>query len=1072
MVRIKPAINFALFVVCGLPVLAQPANYIARFQTLGSSFSPAAYCDGGTPQTFLWTWSDNSTSSSFPIATKNFGSAASRFQYLSVSPENVLTKINLGFDGSDDGWTNIYFGTNWPPQNVRAVYFPHPLTNLQYFTASYNPITNTLDFTGFTGLQNVECWHCSTLQHVAVSGLPSLRRVSFEACNLQELDLSNNPNLEDVRGALNAYTSVTLGGGTGPKVWHWCFRDNPQITQDFAQVLTNFYSLQEPWFWNANQSGALKFVSTNLTDVEVFINQYTYADFTGQSNMFECWVFNNVLTNLILTGCTALQTFDAHANKLPSAVLDSLLTQLDNWNPALSFVDLTQNAQYPSYAGYAHYSSLTNRGVQVNLDFPGGATWPVIKLASTALVSETCMPTNNAIDPGETVTVSFALRNTGTRNTGNLSATLLAINGVNVPSGPANYGVLAAGGAAVSRTFTFTATGTCGGILTAVLQLQDSVGNLGLVTVPFQLGRSIALWTQAFDSVIAPALPSGWSTSASGSESPWVTVNSSFDTPPNSAFVPDAANVGLTTLVSPPITLPLGPTQLTFRQRCDLEPAPDSVTGYDGGVLEIKIANNAFTDILTAGGSFVTGGYNRTLSTQFQNPLGGRQAWSGPASTFTNTVVNLPPAAAGQTIQLRWICGTDVDSGNFRGTGWHVDSLAITGGDCCGSPPLLASDSTILVSESCLPTNNAIDPGEAVTVLFALKNLGPGNTTNLVATLLPTNGVISPSGPQTYGSVVASGAAVSRPFTFTAAGICGSSISATLQLQDGATSLGTVSVPLPLGQTAAFFTQNFDLVTAPALPSGWTSSASGGQTNWVTESATYDTAPNAAFAPDAASVGLTALVSPPITLPAGPAQLSFQNYCDLEAASDSVTAYDGGVLDIQIGTNAFTDILAAGGSFLSGGYNRTISTQFQNPLGGRQAWGGRSSSFITTLVNLPAADAGQTIHLRWSCGTDSSNGSGAGNGWFIDSIAVLGGTCCVSAPPPPVIQAISQTNSLVTITWSAVAGHTYRLEFKNNWSDPQWSDLLPDVTAAGPTATTTNAPGPSTQRYYRVLLLP
>ena len=82
-----------------------------------------------------------------------------------------------------------------------------------------------------------------------------------------------------------------------------------------------------------------------------------------------------------------------------------------------------------------------------------------------------------------------------------------------------------------------------------------------------------------------------------------------------------------------------------------------------------------------------------------------------------------------------------------------------------------------MVAEGFVPTNNAIDPNETVTVLFALKNVGAANTTNLVVTLLPTNGVTAPSGPQTYGVLVAGGAAVSQPFTFTALGTCGGTIS-------------------------------------------------------------------------------------------------------------------------------------------------------------------------------------------------------------------------------------------------------------------------------------------------------
>ncbi len=86
-----------------------------------------------------------------------------------------------------------------------------------------------------------------------------------------------------------------------------------------------------------------------------------------------------------------------------------------------------------------------------------------------------------------------------------------------------------------------------------------------------------------------------------------------------------------------------------------------------------------------------------------------------------------------------------------------------------------------------------------VTVNFSLQNLGAVNTTNLVATLQPTGGVTSPSGPQTYGALTAGGAAVSRAFTFTASGVCNGALTASLNLQDGATNLGTATFTFTLG---------------------------------------------------------------------------------------------------------------------------------------------------------------------------------------------------------------------------------------------------------------------------------
>jgi subtilisin-like proprotein convertase family protein len=113
-----------------------------------------------------------------------------------------------------------------------------------------------------------------------------------------------------------------------------------------------------------------------------------------------------------------------------------------------------------------------------------------------------------------------------------------------------------------------------------------------------------------------------------------------------------------------------------------------------------------------------------------------------------------------------------------------------------------AAPPATIEAESCSPANNAPDPDETVTMQFPLQNTGTGLTTNLVATLLPGGGVLSPSGPQNYGVLSPVGPPVSRPFTFVVGGTCGGTITATLQLQDGATDLGTVSFTMIAGSTA------------------------------------------------------------------------------------------------------------------------------------------------------------------------------------------------------------------------------------------------------------------------------
>jgi len=366
----------------------------------------------------------------------------------------------------------------------------------------------------------------------------------------------------------------------------------------------------------------------------------------------------------------------------------------------------------------------------------------VVVLDSSALVLEGCTPTNNAIDPGETVTMTFSFKNLGTGPTTNLVVTLLETNGVVSPSAPQNYGVLPVGGAIVSQPFTFSASGTCGGSINPILRLQDGASSLGSTNLVFPLGAYTTISTQNFDGVIVPALPPGWTTSSSGVEQNWRTTNSLADTAPNAAFSPDINNIGINELVSPPMTLPLAPMQLTFKHRYDLETSVTNTIGYDGGVLEIKIGTNDFVDITNAGGTFVSGGYTKIIAGQFGSPIANRGAWSGTITNYTNTVVNLPSAAAGQAIQLRWRCATD--NGGPSGGGWRIDSIGVGGTLCCeNTAPILAAqnDQTIQELTTLIVTNTATDsstPPSGLTYTLLSPPTGASIDANGIITWTPS----------------------------------------------------------------------------------------------------------------------------------------------------------------------------------------------------------------------------------------------------------------------------------------------------------------------------------------------
>ncbi len=320
---------------------------------------------------------------------------------------------------------------------------------------------------------------------------------------------------------------------------------------------------------------------------------------------------------------------------------------------------------------------------------------------------------------------------------------------------------------------------------------------------------------------------------------------------------------------------------------------------------------------------------------------------------------------------------------------------------CLTGFPLPAADGYEILAESCEPPNGVIDPGELVTVNLCVENQGGASTTDLVGTLLPGGGVISPSGSQNYGAVP-KGASVCRDFTFMADPFltCGGTITATLQLRDGLTDLGTAVFNAPTGNPADVGGEDFDSVTPPDLPSGWSTSGTGA-TLWVTTATGPDTPPNAAFAADDEVSIDKALDSPPFPVVSPAAQLSFRNHYNTEEA------WDGGILEISIDGGAFTEITAAGGSFVAGGYNAYINPFAASPLAGELAWTGNSGGYITTTVNLPASAAGHDVTMRWRLVADDAV---TAVGWWVDTLTATEAACCwapapvsmtADAPPPP-----------------------------------------------------------------------
>jgi hypothetical protein len=75
-----------------------------------------------------------------------------------------------------------------------------------------------------------------------------------------------------------------------------------------------------------------------------------------------------------------------------------------------------------------------------------------------------------------------------------------------------------------------------------------------------------------------------------------------------------------------------------------------------------------------AGGVFLRGGYNFVVRAASASALAARRAWSGDFVEYKDVLVELPPAADGATVQLRWRMATD-DNGGDRG--YWIDNIHV-----------------------------------------------------------------------------------------------------------------------------------------------------------------------------------------------------------------------------------------------------------------------------------------------------------------------------------------------------------------------------------------------------------
>ncbi|MCB0740710.1 MAG: M36 family metallopeptidase, partial [Chitinophagaceae bacterium] len=195
----------------------------------------------------------------------------------------------------------------------------------------------------------------------------------------------------------------------------------------------------------------------------------------------------------------------------------------------------------------------------------------------------------------------------------------------------------------------------------------NATGNYGL-TVQIAPGSYFPPNVLIDEPVPTTTISPFW-TEASTTTNHWIAHNVRSHSAPNSFFSPDVSvNSDQTLTTTNSIALGANPPTLSFWHRYEFEG-----TSFDGAVLEISTDGGSnWSDIGEA--NIVQNGYTGTISSSFGSVLAGRRAWTGDATTFKETIVNMTPYANQANVKLRWRMASDNSIGDV---GWNVDDIKL-----------------------------------------------------------------------------------------------------------------------------------------------------------------------------------------------------------------------------------------------------------------------------------------------------------------------------------------------------------------------------------------------------------
>ena len=240
--------------------------------------------------------------------------------------------------------------------------------------------------------------------------------------------------------------------------------------------------------------------------------------------------------------------------------------------------------------------------------------------------------------------------------------------------------------------------------------------------------------------------------------------------------------------------------------------------------------------------------------------------------------------------------------------------------------------------------------------------------------------------------------------------VCGQTIDLVVLMNSSA---GAAQIPFELMTgvpvESPLLDEDFEGVTAPTLPAGWSTSTFAGASNpWVTSTVYSSSGFNSVFCADISTTSGNRLTSPSIAVPPS---------CDLVDVKFDIThdiednferkAWDGALLKIEINDGSITTKLAgAFASLFDPFYPWQIerSSSSVQPLQDLSCWSSDvTPNFSQVHLQFPGL-AGTTIKLLFDMGTDSNTGTSTG--MFIDNISVRSIEKGCGCTDPPMVTVV------------------------------------------------------------------